>query len=128
MNLKQYLILMSLGTAICFTAWILILLNVNPAEGSWPGFVLFYISLFLSLIGLLALIGFVARVWIIKSQDIVSREVIKAFRQAILFSTLFVGSLFLLRAGYLNWWTMLIYIALLAILEFFFISAKRPSN
>jgi len=124
MTLKKYLILMSIMTVICWVAWIYILFMVNPEITNWIGFGLFYFTLFLTIIGTAALIGFIIR-FIALKQELAFRLVKEAFRQSFLFSILIVASLILLSQDLFTWLNLLFLILGLSILEFFLLSYEN---
>lgn len=113
---------MVIGSLLGWGTWALVLFSINPFEAGLMGFVLFYASLAIGFVGALSLIGFVVRLWILKQEEIVLRQVTTAFRQACFFTILVVGSLFLQSRQLLAWWNILILIGLLSILELFALS------
>jgi hypothetical protein len=121
MTLKVYIFLITICTIFCWILWGIVLWNVNPSEIEIGGFVLFYFSLFLSLIGTIALIGSLIRIKFKRNKFILKQAVI-AFRQAIWFSSLIIFFLILQGNNLLYWWNISLFILFLAILEFFFIS------
>lgn len=126
MTLKSYLTIMLIMTLICWVAFIFILWSVNPEITNWLGFLLFYLSLFLSLVGSAALAGFIIRFVGLKHK-LAFRSVIDAFRQSFLFAFLIVASLFLMSKNLFNWLNLFFLIIGLSVLEFFLISYRRPS-
>ena len=121
MTLKKYLILMAVMTALCWLAWIYIIFTVNPEITNWIGFNLFYISLFLSMVGTAAIIGFVVRFVALK-QALAWRLVKEAFRQSFLFSFLIVISFMLLSYDLFTWLNLGFLVIGLSVLEFFMLS------
>lgn len=94
---------------------------VHPDDAGSTGIALLYISIFLAVVGLLALIGILIRIWLFK-QESRATQVAVAFRQSILFAILVVGALFLSHAQLLRWWILVLFVAFLTVLEFLFIS------
>lgn len=123
MSLKKYLILMLFATAVCWLAFGMIIYFVDPDRAGILGFSLFYLSLLLSLCGILALLVLLARSRF--SEDPAYRQVSTSFRQAVWFSLLITFFLFLQGMRVLKWWNLILFILFLAGLEFFFISHKR---
>lgn len=124
MTLRQYLALMTSGTAIAWTAVYLIVTNVDPFKAPLAVFVVFYASLFLALTGAFSVIGFILRIALLKQQLVVSRHVAISFRQSLLLAALLSFALYLNSRQLLTWWNALIIVAALTVLEFFFISTK----
>jgi len=115
---------MLLATGICWSAWAVVLNSVNPQTTNWIGFVLFYVSLFLSVVGTTAIFGFFIR-FILMRKDLVFRQVAVAFRQSFLFAIILVGSLILQSYRMLTWYNAVLLVVGLTALEFFLISYKR---
>ncbi len=124
MTLKTYLTMMLLATAICWSAWAVVINSINPETTNWIGFVLFYTSLFLSLVGTSTIVGFVIRFVALK-QELVFRQVAIAFRQSFSFAALIVALLIMQALHMLVWYNMIFLIIGLTVLEFFLISYKR---
>jgi len=124
MTLKKYLIFMGISTLICWLSFISVVFNISPEEGV-IALILFYLSLFFSLLGTFFLIGFFTRVLLNRKLP-PFRHLNVSFRQAILFSILVIGSLILKASDLLRWWNLLFFILFLITLESFF-SLKRMS-
>lgn len=125
MTLKTYLIIMSGATAMCWLAFGMILWSINPEITSWIGFSLFYISLFLCVMGTSAIIGFLVRFVGLK-KELAFRSVRAAFRQSFLFALLIVITLFLLSKDLFTWLNLFLLVLALSVLEFFLISYEKP--
>ncbi len=69
MSLKDFLLLMGVATALAWGSWIYVLFQVDPHETGLMGFVLFYVTLFASLVGTMAILGSVYRVVLRKRQQ-----------------------------------------------------------
>ena len=124
MTLRSYLIVMSLATLVCWLAWFYILWIVNPELTNWAGFLLFYLSLFLALIGTITIIGFFIR-FIGLKHELAFRSVKNAFRQSFLFSFFIIMILFLLSQGLFSWLNVFFLVIGLSVLEFFIISYSK---
>lgn len=122
MTLKQYLSTLAVGTAFAWIAWFLILTSINPAETSAIGIFFFYITLFAANSGLFTIIGTLLRQRK-KEESELQHVILTSLRQAILLSLLVIAALFLLRTELLTWWVVLISITLIALIEFFALSA-----
>lgn len=123
MNFKQFLTIMILGTILCWAMFVLVIFNINPANGA-IALLLFYSSLFLSLIGTLAILGSVIRIFLFK-KEIIFREVKSSLRQALLFSFLFVVILMLQSKRILAWWNVLFLVVALAAFEGLMVSLGK---
>ncbi len=123
MTVRGYSTIMISTTTISWILWIFIVNVVDPFVTNWIGFILFYFSLFLSLLGTSALIGFFIR--IIIKQELIFKIVKDAFRQSFLFSFLIIASLFLLSRDLFSWINVVFLIFALSILEFFLLSYEQ---
>ena len=124
MTLKTYLTVMLLGTAICWAAWAIVISSIDPETTNLVGLLLFYASLFLSVVGTSAILGFLVR-FILLRQELVFRQVVRAFRQSFLFAAIVIASLILQSIQLFTWYNALFLIIGLTVLEFFLISYKR---
>ncbi len=124
MTLKKYLIIMAIMTLISWAIFAYVLLSINPEITNWLGFFLFYVSLFLSIIGTSALVGFLIRFVFLK-KHIAFRLVKEAFRQSFLFAFLIVISLILLSQDLFTWLNIFFLIISLSVLEFFMLSYEK---
>jgi len=121
MSLRSYLVLMIVATSLCWLAFSLVIRIVNPETTNWLGFLLFYLSLFLSLVGTTAIIGFIVR-FIGLKHELVLYSVRAAFRQSFLFAFFIAAVLFLLEHNLFSWLNVLLLIIGLSVLEFFMLS------
>ena len=124
MTVKLYTTIMLVATLMSWGAWLLVLFLVSPRDAGTLGFTLFYVSLFLGIMGTLSMIGLLVRHIRVKHRFIVEK-VIDSFRQAFWFAGLVITALGLQSHGQLTWWNALLLILIVASLEFFFISATR---
>ena len=124
MTLKTYLTIMIMMTLLCWSAFAIVLFTIDPGLTNWIGLTLFYSSLFLSIIGSAAIIGFLLRFVILK-QKLAWQIVKEAFRQSFLFAFLIVISLILLSHNLFTWLNLFFLIAGLTILEFFMLSMEK---
>lgn len=127
MNFKQYIILMSVSSLLAWLTWGFILFGINPNEAGLGVYFLFYISLLLAAACSFSILGLVLRVWLLKREQNISHQAGKSFRQAILLAGLTTGLLYFQSKNILNWWTIILFIAVLTMIEFFLISYKRKT-
>ncbi|MDP2736406.1 MAG: hypothetical protein Q8O59_01320 [bacterium] len=121
MSLRLYLLTMSAMTALCLLVFGYIVFTVDPETTNSTGFFLFYLSLFLSIIGVTAIIGFVIR-FVIFRRELVINTVKVAFRQSFIFAAFSVAVMMLLSRNLLSWLNLSILIVGLSALEFFLLS------
>ena len=124
MTLRNYLIFMLSATIVCWAVFAYVIYTINPNATNWVGFSLFYCSLFLSLLGSSAIIGFLIR-FIILRQRLVFRSVSEAFRQSFLIASLIIVALILLARDLFTWINIIILIAGVALLEYLLVVRGR---
>jgi len=118
------LIVMFTSAVLGWLGWILVVTNINPTEFGWWGFLFFYVSLFLAVMGSLAVIGYYVRVYFFRD-GVRFRQASIAFRQAFSLSVLLIITLWLSGHDLLSWWNILLLIAGVSLFEFFFISYQK---
>ncbi len=118
MGYRPFIWLMVAATAASMLGWVYILLHVDPGEAGIVGFVLFYLTLFASSVGLLTLAGVTVRVHVRKRQATAFREVRVAFRHGVLLSFVAILSLALSANGLLNFWWFLGFVIVIGGIEY----------
>lgn len=129
MTIRQYFVIMLISTILCWVAWFMIIKNIDPETGSTTGFIFFYASLFLALLGTLSIISFALRQLLNRNNFSVYHLVQKSFRDAILFSLLIIAFLYLLGVGFLRWWNVgILVIGVIFYLIFVWTTNKAPDQ
>ncbi len=123
MNLRQYLIAMSIGTAVAASAWCVVLLAMNPFTSGSLALVAFYITLTFGLVGLLTILGTLVRTKRFPGRDI-GAVVKRSLRQGAFLTCLLIGSLYLMRLGLFSTLSLFISVLALGFLEFFFLISE----
>ncbi len=123
MTLKTYLNLMSICTLICWGVWVLSLFVINPEKAGILGFILFYFSLFLAILGTMAIVGFLIRVRLGKTP--IFTQVAIAFRQGIWIAGIVVFLLLLKGLNLLRWWNFVLFILMIVIIELLIWTGRR---
>ena len=123
MSLAKYIIVMMAGTLLSFGSWVYVLFNINPQETNTLGFVFFYASLGLALIGFFSLVGFGLRKVVIR-KEVDFRHVYISFRQAIFISFILVVVLLLQSQRLFTWLNAIFLVVTLVALELFIISRR----
>mgnify|MGYP001599085683 CR=1 FL=1 len=125
MTFRQYIMLMTIGTFLAACAWLFVVFRVDPITTGLVGRLIFFITLSMMLVGLFSTVGVGLRVILFRVDLIVHREVVKAFRHAVFFTSLIIANLILATFGFLRWWTMLLLILFFSLFELFFWTTKR---
>lgn len=118
MNLKSFLLFMMIGTGIAWFGWFMILFFINPSEAGVLAFLLFYVTLGISVLGTATVIGFFARRATLK-KELAFEHVILSFRQGLWLAIVITVSLYLQSKELLTWWNAILLIIVLGLIEFF---------
>lgn len=127
MNLNQYLATFGFGTAIAWAAWAIVLTNIDPTVADIPGFLMFYVTLFIGLVGLFTTIATLIRVWRTKQTN-VEGAVSRSLRQSFMLSSILITALVLAGAGLLTWLIIIFLVILASLVEFFFLSRTQSTS
>lgn len=125
--MKKYLFIMFIATLMCWGAFGLVLVFVNPYEAGKLGLMFFYLALFLGLLGVFSIIGFVFR-FLLKRGEFAYNQVKTAFRQGFMFALLLVAVMILQSSRLLVWWNMLLLIFLFGGIEYFFLVGESKKE
>ena len=128
MSLRQYLSLMIFSTILCWIAWGMVLVNIDPFQTSVSGFAFFYVSLFLSLVGTLSLIAFLGYRLFSRAELPLYRYVQKSFQGGVIASALILLLLMLQGQSLLRWWSVALFVGCVGIWIGFQISAHRTTT
>ncbi|MFH1286693.1 MAG: hypothetical protein ABII02_02990 [Candidatus Magasanikbacteria bacterium] len=126
MTLRQYLVIMFLGTLLCWAAWGLVVLNIDPFVATLSAYVFFYTSLFLALFGSIALIIFLLLVVFRKESNPLHRLVRKSFLFGLYISLITVFLLVLQAQRFLQVWNVTVLGGLVLFISLFWWSTARP--
>lgn len=128
MTLRQYLIIMSGATLICWLVWLLVIFLYDPRTAGFIGFLLFYTSLFLSVLGTFSVCGFFIRAKLINNEEIVFRHIKRTFRQGIIFSLFLITVLLLAQFRLLTWWNFTMLLTFYIFLEGLIFTNRKYQN
>lgn len=124
MSFRSYLIIMSLATVAAWIAWAVVLHGVDPTRSGMVGFLLFYLTFIMAIFGTISILGLLIRLWRSKT-ELPSRMAIRSFRHGILLSILLTGSLILFSQTWFRWWTMLLVVLIITLIEMAFLSSRH---
>lgn len=132
---KRYLVPLSVFGLISWTGFIFVLFYLEPCSsysnvtglfcdsGSTLGLLLFYSTLFFSLTCTYAMIGYLSRIWAYKAEIYTSHFNI-SLRQGILLAVCTLGILAFASFDILRWWTTLVLLITIILIEFNFLSRE----
>ena len=126
MSLRLYLIIMTLVSLIAWIAWLIVIHTIDPTKSGFLGFFLFFVTLGISVLSSVTLIGTLLRVWMKKDQ-VVYRHVVRSLRQGLILTALFLVALILSGIGLLVWWVLVLLVLIASILELIFLGSTESS-
>lgn len=124
MSLKQLVATMVVATLACWLAWVMVLYQVDPFADGAIGLTLFYLSLFLALLGSFFLISFGFRKAYAK-YDLDYKIVGTSFRQSFFLALMAILILFLQSHNFLTWWNAVLIVLVLTLIEGFSLSLRK---
>jgi hypothetical protein len=107
---------MLVGTILAWGAFGGVTANTSPDSAGPVGFALFFVTLYVALVGTFALIGLVLRKLLMRS-ELPTKQVWISFRQSFSFALLIVVALFLQSKSLLYWWNVLFLVIALTFVE-----------
>jgi hypothetical protein len=83
MSLREYLLILLTGTCAAIIGWLVVLMSVNPFTAGIFGFFAFYLTLFLTVMGLTATLGTLFRSRKVEAHDEagILRVLVRSLRQ-----------------------------------------------
>ncbi|MBI4713687.1 hypothetical protein HY771_00660 [Candidatus Uhrbacteria bacterium] len=121
MTFRWFLIIMTLATVAAWIGWVFVLNTTDPVSTGFIGYALFYFTFSIAFLGTTALFGTVLRLWI-HPDGLPYRQTVRALRQSIIFTGLFVSAMFLLSFDLLRWWSSVLIVLLFSLVELFFLN------
>ena len=121
---NRYLAIIGGAGILSWIAWIVVINKLAPLESTGLALGLFFLSLFFALTCTFTVIGFYFRVWINKN-EIYYNHINTAFRQGLLLTIIALGCLVFQLLGVLTWWSGLLFIAAVTLVEFWFMAKEQ---
>lgn len=124
MTLKSYILGMKIGALLTFAAWVMVVVNVDPAETGLAGKILFFGSLFLFLSGFFILFLTWLRKKSSSAGEIGFIYLSASFRQGILLALLLTILTVMQGMRVLVWWDGALATAGIFLIELYFLSRR----
>jgi len=124
MTHNKYLLYVGIAGIISWAAWFIVLNKLDPFESTMLALSLFFISLFFALSCTFTIIGFYFRLWLNKN-EVYSNHIAIAFRQGIELTIIALGSILFLILKVLNWWSGLLLILCVSLVELYFVAREE---
>ncbi|MFA7244819.1 MAG: hypothetical protein WC070_01395 [Candidatus Magasanikbacteria bacterium] len=125
MNLRQYIFTMMFATMLCWVSWFFVINNIDPFTTPVSGFLFFYGSLLLSVLGTFSIIFFFFYKLFGSKEMPLFRYVQISFRQSLFLSSFLIFTLFLQGNNYLNVVTGTLLLIIFVLIISFNISVKH---
>lgn len=124
MSHTRYLTIIGIAGLTAWLGWTITLYKLNPFESTGMALGFFFVTFFIALMCTFTVLGFYLRVWIYKNEIYYSHINI-SLRQGILLSLIVIISLAFQLLGVLNWFSGLLLIAAVLLIESFFSIRRR---
>ena len=118
-----YLITVIIATAFGWGSWAVVLTKLSPFSVSPLPLILFYASLFVALSGTLTLLNHFLRLWL-GSPEAHGKAIHSSVRQATLLSLMVCIGIGFQRLRVLTWWDALLLLAIVLLIEFYFMATE----
>ncbi len=124
MSHNRYLSIIGIAGILSWVAFLVVFFKMDPTESTGLAMALFFLSLFFALVCTFTVAGFYFRVWLNKN-EIYYNHINVAFRQGILLTLIALGCLLFQLLGVLTWWSGLLFIAAVTLVEFYFMAKEE---
>ncbi len=124
MSHHRYLAIIGIAGVLSWIAWIVVINKLDPFASTGLGLGFFYLSLFFALACSFTVLGFYFRMWLNKNEIYYSHINI-AFRQGVLLTLIALGCLTFQLLRVLTWWSGLLLIAAVTLIEFYCMARQR---
>ncbi|MBT4857333.1 hypothetical protein HON52_04085 [Candidatus Uhrbacteria bacterium] len=124
MSVRHYILFLLYGTAISWCAWLITLFSIDPATASTIGQAAFHLTLFTAITGTVSSVSTMVRVRR-KTQYKLEDLVKISLRQGLFIAILLELTLLLMHNSWLTWWSAILIILLIGLLESIFLSLSH---
>ncbi len=121
MSHNRYIVIISFAAIISWMAFYLVVTKLDPFMSTGLALALFFVSLFFALTSTFTIAGFYLRVWFNKN-EIYYDHINVSLRQGILLTLIALGSLLFQLLGVLTWWSGLLLIGAITMIEFYLVA------
>lgn len=118
---QSYLVAITLASFLGWSSWFVVIYKLSPFSQPQLSLTLFYASLFIALAGTFTLLLYFLRVWANK-KEIYNVHFNTSMRQGLLLSAMMIIGLGFQRLRVLTWWDGLLLLAIVLLIEFYFMS------
>jgi hypothetical protein len=126
MTFRWFLIIITLATVAAWIGWVFVLNTTDPVSTGFIGYTLFYVTFAVAFLGTTALFGTLLRVWF-HPDGMPYRQTVRALRQSVIFTGLFICAMLLLSFDLMRWWSAFLLVILFSLVELFFLNRRNQS-
>lgn len=119
MTHHRYISIIAIAGLFSWMGWFLVLFKLSPYESMGFSLALFFVTLFLALSTSFTVVGFYFRVWLFKN-EIFYKHINISLRQGVFLGLISIFTLVFQMLRVLYWWTGLLLIFVVVLLEFYF--------
>ena len=117
---------MLVATIVAWLSFFLVISNFDPNQANAVVLLFLYFSLFLSVLGTLALLGFWWRKIWRRKKELSYKSAAEAFRQATIFAIVLIIALLLQATRLLTWWNIILLVLFATMIEFLVLVFRQP--
>ena len=125
MSISKSLSLIFLSTLFFWLIFVIFLIFVEPTEGGIFALIIFFLSLFLGLLGIFTLLFIILKFRHLKNKEKIFEKFSSSFRQAIFISIFLISLLILRTLRFLEWWSAASLLLFFLLLELIFLTKKK---
>lgn len=127
MSHYRYISIILVAGILAWLGWIVIIAKLSPYESMGIVLSLFFITLFIALSCTFATLGFYFRLWLFKN-EIFYKHINVSLRQGILLGLIAVLSLIFQMSKFLNWWSGILLLTIVVLIELYFSNRDSELN
>lgn len=121
MSHSRYILILTVAALVSWLGFFVVITKLDPFVSTGLALALFFVSLFFALTSTFTIIGFYLRVWFNKN-EIYYDHINVSLRQGILLTLIALGSLLFQLLGVLTWWSGILLIAAVTMIEFYLVA------
>lgn len=121
MTHQRYIMIIGTAALVSWLAFYLVIEKLDPFASTGLSLALFFISLFFALTSTFTIVGFYLRVWFNKN-EIYYDHINVSLRQGILLAMITLGCLLFQLLSVLTWWSGLLLIGAVTMIEFYLVA------
>jgi hypothetical protein len=121
MSHNKYIMIIAFAGLVSWLAFYVVINKLDPFESMGLALAMFFISLFFAFTSTFTVVGYYIRVWLNKN-EIYYDHINISLRQGVLLTLIALGSLLFQLLGVLTWWSGLLLIGTVTMIEFYIVA------